>query len=42
MPLNNVRIEAAKPRSKPYKLGDEKGLYLLVQPATRPSSSAWA
>jgi integrase len=32
MPLNNVRIEAAKPRSKPYKLGDEKGLYLLVQP----------
>jgi hypothetical protein len=32
MPLNNVRIDAAKPRAKPYKLGDEKGLYLLVQP----------
>lgn len=32
MPLNNVRIESAKPRPKPYKLGDEKGLYLLVQP----------
>lgn len=33
MPLNNVRIEAAKPKPKPYKLADEKGLYLLVHPA---------
>lgn len=32
MPLTNVRIEGAKPRSKPYKLADEKGLYLIVQP----------
>lgn len=32
MPLSNVRVESAKPREKPYKLGDEKGLYLLVQP----------
>jgi integrase len=30
--LNNVRIESAKPSGKPYKLADEKGLYLLVQP----------
>lgn len=32
MPLTNVRIDSAKGREKPYKLGDEKGLYLLVQP----------
>lgn len=31
MPLNNARIEAAKPGEKPYKLA-ERGLYLLVQP----------
>lgn len=32
MPLNNVRVDTAKPRPKAYKLADEKGLYLLVQP----------
>jgi integrase len=32
MALNNVRIDAAGPSEKPYKLSDEKGLYLLVQP----------
>ncbi len=29
--LNNTRIETAKPGPKPFKLSDEKGLYLLVQ-----------
>lgn len=37
MPLNNVRVESAKPRQKPYKVADEKGLYLLVQ----PTGSKW-
>ena len=33
MPLTNVAIRNAKPRLKPYKLGDSLGLFLLVQPA---------
>ncbi|WP_062344402.1 integrase arm-type DNA-binding domain-containing protein [Novosphingobium sp. CCH12-A3] len=33
MPLTDVAIRNAKPRSKPYKLGDSLGLFLLVQPA---------
>lgn len=32
MPLNDLRIKAAKPKDKPYKLGDGSGLYLLVHP----------
>lgn len=32
MPLTDVAIRAAKPRAKPYKMTDEKGLYLLVKP----------
>lgn len=32
MPLNNVRVESAKPGEKQYKLADERGLYLLVHP----------
>ncbi len=32
MPLNDLRIKAAKPKDKPYKLADSSGLYLLVQP----------
>ena len=31
MPLNDPKCRNAKPASKPYKLADEKGLYLLVQ-----------
>lgn len=32
MPLNNVRVQSAKPGEKQYKLADERGLYLLVHP----------
>ena len=32
MPLTNTAIKAAKPKEKPYKLSDEKGLYLLINP----------
>jgi integrase len=31
--LTETRIKAAKPTEKPYKLRDERGLYLLVTPA---------
>ena len=33
MALSNLRIRAAKPREKPYKLTGGGGLYILVQPA---------
>jgi integrase len=33
MPLSDTAIRSAKPREKPYKLSDEKGLFLLVQPS---------
>lgn len=33
MPLTDVAIRNAKPRDKPYKLGDTLGLFLLVQPS---------
>ncbi len=33
MPLSDPAIKKAKPADKPYKLSDEKGLYLLVNPA---------
>ena len=32
MSLTNTKIKAAKPALKPYKLTDEKGLFLLVTP----------
>jgi integrase len=32
MPLTDKAIRKAKPSEKPYKLADEKGLYLLVNP----------
>lgn len=32
MPLNDVKIKNAKPAVKPYKLYDERGLFLLVNP----------
>ncbi len=31
MALTDAAIKNAKPRTKPYKLADEKGLHLLVQ-----------
>ncbi|QRN02547.1 tyrosine-type recombinase/integrase [Legionella sp. MW5194] len=33
MALTVVQIKAAKPKEKPYKLADERGLYLLVNPS---------
>lgn len=33
MPLTDVAIRKATPRSKPYKLSDGGGLFLLIQPA---------
>jgi hypothetical protein len=32
MSLTDTAIKTAKPAAKPYKLFDEKGLYLLVNP----------
>lgn len=32
MPLTNAVIRNAKPSEKPYKLTDEKGMFLLVTP----------
>ncbi|HYE37517.1 tyrosine-type recombinase/integrase [Methylocaldum sp.] len=33
MPLSDTAVRNAKAKDKPYKLADEKGLYLLVKPA---------
>lgn len=33
MPLTDVAIRNAKPRAKPYKMGDSHGLFVLVQPS---------
>lgn len=33
MPLTNATIKAAQPQAKPYKLADEKGMYLEVAPS---------
>jgi len=32
MPLTALSVKNAKPKAKPYKLADEKGLYLVVTP----------
>lgn len=32
MPLTDIKIRSLKPREKPYKQADEKGLYLLIKP----------
>ncbi|MGZ8227761.1 MAG: tyrosine-type recombinase/integrase, partial [Methylococcaceae bacterium] len=32
MPLSDTAIKNAKPADKPYKMQDEKGMYLLVNP----------
>jgi hypothetical protein len=33
MPLTALGVRHAKPKDKPYKLSDEKGLYFLVTPS---------
>ena len=33
MPLTNTAIKAARPQAKAYKLYDEKGLFLLIEPS---------
>ncbi|MGH8761946.1 MAG: Arm DNA-binding domain-containing protein, partial [Nitrosospira sp.] len=33
MPLTDTAIRTAKPRSKPYKMADEKGMFLYITPA---------
>lgn len=33
MPLTDTAIRTAKPRNKPYKLADEKGMFLYITPA---------
>lgn len=33
MALSDVAIRNAKPRAKPYKMGDSLGLFLLIQPS---------
>jgi len=33
MPLTDAHVRLAKPGAKPYKLSDEKGLYLLITPS---------
>ncbi len=38
MALTAVQINAAKPKEKAYKLADEKGLYLIINPN---SSKLW-
>lgn len=40
MTLTDLTISKAKPREKPYKLSDEKGLFLLISPSGRTSKSA--
>ncbi len=33
MPLTDKAVRAAKPKDKPFKLFDERGLYLVIQPS---------
>lgn len=37
MPLSDAALRAAKPREKPYRLTDERGLYLEI----RPTGARW-
>ena len=32
MTLSAAAVRSAKPAAKPYKMADERGLYLLIQP----------
>jgi hypothetical protein len=43
VPLTDIEVRNAKPRDRPYKLADERGMYLLVNPSggkLGPSTSA--
>ena len=33
MPLSDIKVRKAKPKDRPFKLADEKGLYLLIKTA---------
>jgi len=33
MALSTAALRNVKPKTKPYKLADERGLFLLVQPS---------
>ena len=33
MPLNDLTIRNTKPAEKPFKLSDERGLFLLINPS---------
>lgn len=33
MPLNDIKVRAAKPKEKAFKLTDERGLYLFITPS---------
>lgn len=33
MPLSDTACKNAKPKEKPYKLADEKGMFLLINPS---------
>ena len=33
MPLTETRLRALKPKDKPYKVADERGLYIEVSPS---------
>jgi hypothetical protein len=33
MPLTDIAIRNARAREKPYKLTDQRGLFMLVQPS---------
>ncbi|MDA8152312.1 MAG: integrase arm-type DNA-binding domain-containing protein [Acidithiobacillus sp.] len=35
MSLSDTRVRSAKPKDKPYKLADEKGLFLYVTPSSK-------
>jgi hypothetical protein len=41
MALTDVAIRNAKPRAKPYKMGDALGLFLLVQPTGGIFCTVW-
>jgi hypothetical protein len=38
--LTEAAVRAAKPKEKPYKLFDERGLYMLVSSHGRPALAA--
>ena len=41
MALSDTAIKNAKPKAKPYKKADEKGLYLLVTPTENKGGGKW-